>query len=147
MWKVLLTVIQACGLEHQVFQGLKPQTAVDMSLQLLPHQVILLTDTCDHVLFSFQQVMFLPRYAGAYVAQVQIYSLSFLKKSDHVDKDIVPVNVTFQAIAEEPWIKVKVKVLLHLLNNFPLDFVFVFRGKFFSLVGLVISFFQNLSWI
>jgi len=51
--------------------------------------------------------MFLPKYAGAYVAQVQVYSLSFLKKKDHVDKDIIPVNVTFQAIAEEPWIKVR----------------------------------------
>lgn len=52
--------------------------------------------------------MFLPKFAGTYVAQVQVHYIPFVKKErvDQVDKDIVPVNVTFQAIAEDPWIKV-----------------------------------------
>ena len=53
--------------------------------------------------------MFLPKVAGAYVANIQIYSLSFLKRDSGIEKDIVPVNVTLQAIAEDPWVKVDVR--------------------------------------
>ena len=51
------------------------------------------------------QVMFLPKFAGAFIAHVQVFSHSFLKKDD-MNTEMIPVNVTFQAIAEEPWIKV-----------------------------------------
>ncbi|XP_052816319.1 uncharacterized protein LOC128242923 isoform X2 [Mya arenaria] len=76
------------SLENFPFQFRQKKLIID------PHK------TCN------MDVMFLPTVAGAYVAHVQIFSLSFLKRDQHVEKDIVPVNVTFQAIAEDPWIKV-----------------------------------------
>ncbi|XP_052232648.1 uncharacterized protein LOC127845662 isoform X2 [Dreissena polymorpha] len=51
-------------------------------------------------------VMFLPKRPGAYVAQVQVFSLSFLNRSQMKERDVVPVNISFQALAEDPWIKV-----------------------------------------
>ncbi|XP_052245393.1 centrosomal protein of 192 kDa-like isoform X1 [Dreissena polymorpha] len=51
-------------------------------------------------------VMFLPKRPGAYVAQVQVFSLSFLNRSQMKERDVVPVNISFQASAEDPWIKV-----------------------------------------
>ncbi|XP_053402304.1 uncharacterized protein LOC123548511 isoform X2 [Mercenaria mercenaria] len=53
-------------------------------------------------------VMFLPKCAGAYVAHVQVFSHSFVKKDD-ICRDVIPVNVTLQAIAEDPWITVNEK--------------------------------------
>jgi hypothetical protein len=49
--------------------------------------------------------MFLPNCAGTYVAHVQVFSHSCVKKYD-VYQDAIPVNVTLQAIAEDPWISV-----------------------------------------
>lgn len=49
--------------------------------------------------------MFLPKCAGAYVAHMQVFSHSFVKKDD-ICRDVIPVNVTLQAIAEDPWITV-----------------------------------------
>ncbi|XP_060568181.1 centrosomal protein of 192 kDa-like isoform X2 [Ruditapes philippinarum] len=53
-------------------------------------------------------IMFLPNCAGTYVAHVQVFSHSCVKKYD-VYQDAIPVNVTLQAIAEDPWISVKEK--------------------------------------
>ncbi|KAL4232237.1 hypothetical protein ACF0H5_009811 [Mactra antiquata] len=50
-------------------------------------------------------VMFLPKFAGAYIAQLQIFSKSFEKKNDR-HKEVIPVNVALQAISEEPKIAV-----------------------------------------
>lgn len=55
-------------------------------------------------------VMFLPKCAGAYVAHIQVFSHSFVKKGD-VIRDAIPVNVTLQAIAEDPCIAVNEKAV------------------------------------
>ena len=51
-------------------------------------------------------MLFLPNRAGAFVAEVLVFSQSFLR-SEKDTVDGIPVCVTFQAIAEKPKIVVR----------------------------------------
>ena len=54
----------------------------------------------------FLQVLFLPNRPGAFVAEVLVFSQSFLR-NENATADGIPVSVTFQAIAEKPKIVVR----------------------------------------